>query len=221
MQMPAKSPVAALVLGLSTATFLVSLSTPGASQPRPPRPGQGERPTPSARPTESARPTDSARPTPSPRPTDAGRPKPPPPSAGRDIKLLEGALERRLTDTEKAAIIAAGKTRDAAIKAAITRFESEVAAIFDLTAAQLGAKIRTGKPGCRGNIADVLEEVLGRDLTGEEAAALAAAEARRITSIEAAHAAFVASAAAALNLSVAELNAKVRAFQEANRGGRR
>jgi hypothetical protein len=130
-------------------------------------------------------------------------------------------LERRLTDTEKAAIIAAGKTRDAAIKAAITRFESEVAAIFDLTAAQLGAKIRTGKPGCRGNIADVLEEVLGRDLTGEEAAALAAAEARRITSIEAAHAAFVASAAAALNLSVAELNAKVRAFQEANRGGRR
>lgn len=139
-------------------------------------------------------------------------------SGSRDIRLLEGALARTLTATELAAIAASATTRDTAVQAAVTAFEAQVAAIFDLTVAELQAKIKSSRRGRNSDLASVLATALGRALTADETISLNGALATRDAAITEATDAYRTSVAAAVGLSLADLDAKVAAYLAANNG---
>ena len=164
-------------------------------------------------------PSGTPRATPVPGVTRAPRPTPVP--GDRDIRLLEGALARTLTEAEGAAIAAAATTRDTAVAAAITSFETEVAALFDLTVAGLQSRINSCRPGPNSDLAAVLAQALGRALTAEETVALNGLLATRDAAVTAATDAYRTSVAAAVGLSVADLDARIAAYVTANAGGGR
>lgn len=192
-------PAGAIALSLGAATLFSSLSTDALSAA--PRRGQNNQTT--ATGTPSA--TKTSRPAATP--------------GSRDIRLLEGALARTLTDAEKAAITAAATTRDVALKAAATSFETQVAALFSLSVAELQAKINSCRPSRGSALSDVLAQALGRALTADETIALNGAIATRDAAIMVAVDAYRTAVAAAVGLTLAQLDAKVSAYVAANNSG--
>lgn len=139
----------------------------------------------------------------------------------RDIALFEGALGRTLTDTEKTAIAAAAQVRETALSNAQASCRTQIADSVDLSVSDLDAKVQSAlaaqqsskKPG-RHDIVALLEGALGRTLTDAEKSAVQAAAAERGTTVQAANEVYRASVAAALGLTVAELDAKVQAYAQ-------
>ena len=210
MKMQSKPALVGIVLSLGVGSVVSAFNSTGASYAA----RRGGQPIPNGTPHVAK----------TPRPKGTPTPRPTPVPGARDIDVLEGALGRTLTTNEKAAITAAATTRDAAIKAAITSFETDVAGIFDLTSAQLQAKIATYQSShqgeCPRDLASLLAKVLGRALTSEETAALTAAGSTHDVAIEAAIEAYRESAATALGLTIPELDAKVKAYLDAHHGNR-
>jgi transposase-like protein len=200
-----------LALGVSATTTFSVLNLPTISYAAPgQRPPSGSRPgaTPGSTPTAKPSATSIPRPTPPPKPT----------SGNRDVNLLEGALARTLTNAEKTAIVAAAKTRDASIKKAHDNFATEVATILNLNPSQLREPIQSCEDK-KGDLLTRLEKMLGGALTAEEITDIAEAGSTRELALEEAHEIFRETAAAALSLTVEALDAKVKAYQQSQRGG--
>lgn len=193
-------------VALSSAT-MSSLSTSSTTYARDEHAGSHpEHPT--------ARPTRVPRATPPPRPTRT--PRPAPAVGAREIALLSGAVGRALTDAEQSAITSAVATRDAALQAAGTAYSADVATSLGLSQDDLEAKVRAylrANPRAhRGGLLHLLAGALGRPLTGTEVTTLSNAAAKRDASVQAALAAFRTGVAAALSLTVEQLDAKVATY---------
>lgn len=139
-----------------------------------------------------------------------------PVAGASDIILLQAALSITLTDAQKTSITASATTRDAAIKAAVTAYQTQVAAIFGLSAADLDAKIKSmGSTQTGGDLTTLLGTVLGISLTDAQKTALTDAATTRDAAISAAYDAYGISVAAIVNLSATDLQIKVQAYLDA------
>jgi hypothetical protein len=139
-------------------------------------------------------------------------------SAERDIKLLEGALAATFSDAQKAAITTAATTREAALRTAESAFKSTVAATFGLTSAELDAKIKAVRGDKNRDLATTLAAALGRVLTDAEKSALSAATRSRDAAFAAANNTYRITVAVVLETTVADLDAKVKAYLDAQKG---
>ena len=146
--------------------------------------------------------------------------RPAPTPGARDIKMLEAALGRTLTDTEIAAITAAAAAQKTAIDAANTAFQDTLTSLFGLDSSQT-VTVTQDCHGKGGDVLNALARALGRALTEEEIAAVNTAQATRDAAISAAFADYKTAVAAAVGLSVDELDAKIQAARPAHGGGGR
>ena len=149
---------------------------------------------------------------------NSNRPAPTP--GARDVKMLEAALGRALTDAEIAAITAAATARKTASDAANTTFQNTLVSLFNLDSSQSGT-VATAAHGCHdrgGDVLSALVTALGRALTSEEIAAVNTAQATRDAALTAAFADYKTAVAAAVGLSVDELDAKIQAARPADGG---
>jgi len=146
--------------------------------------------------------------------------------AGADhIRLIEGALARTLTETEKSAVSAAATTYDTAQKTIFTNAEAAFAAAIGFTVEELRSAVKAYRPATRPsgppNILTLLKGVLGRDLTTGETTAITAALATRDAALQAAVATYRSAVAAAVGKTVDELDAAIAAYLQTNGGGGR
>ena len=206
---------AAVALSLSAGTalcLLVATSAQSAPQRGGGRPSSGAGSV-AARPTPNA----TARPTAVPRAT--------PVAGARDLQLLAGALGRTLTTAEQTAISAAATARDTGAKTAVSAFETAVAGLFDLSSSELQGKINSyckgNRNAARGSLADVIAGALGRELTDDETAALAELTETRDAAIEVSVETYRQTVADTLDLTIAEVDAKIQAYLATQRGGGR
>ena len=132
--------------------------------------------------------------------------------------MLEAALGRTLTEAEIAAVTAAATAQKTAIDAANADFQAALTSLFDLNSSQKAA-IAQGCHGKGGDVLSALATALARALTDEEIAAVNAAQATRDAAISVALADYKTAVAAAVGLSVDELDAKIQAARPANGGG--
>ncbi len=146
--------------------------------------------------------------------------RPAPTPGAREVKMLEAALGRALSAAKIAAVTTAATAQKTASDAANTEFQSALTDLFALNSSQSVSVAQQDYHGKGGDVLSVLATALGRELSNDEIVQVNVLQATREAALRSAMADFKTAVAAAVGLSVDELDAKIQAARPANGGGR-